>query len=217
MLYQADFSPVTTQTPPRRAVVQVHFADRGMTLAYYNDRFDLQCGDLVYVEGKLAGLLGRVCAINYNFRIRLEDYRRVIARVDTHVRGQFHMAGNHFITFDSNALPLRQAALWFRAPTQGGIYVSGSDSARIALNDLQTLYLSDTTAARGQAYYRESRVRYLCLQSGRGHAFVKGYDAYEVRFCYEDGYVSQLTCDCYSGGNCKHILATLLQLREIIL
>ena len=38
---------------PRRSVVRVHFPQRNMTLAYYNDRFDLHCGDMVYVDGKL--------------------------------------------------------------------------------------------------------------------------------------------------------------------
>ena len=42
---------------PRKSVVQIYFADRHMTLAYYNDQFDLHLGDLVYVDGKqrLAG------------------------------------------------------------------------------------------------------------------------------------------------------------------
>ena len=64
---------------PRRSVVRVHFPQRNMTLAYYNDRFDLHRGDLVYVDGKLEGMRGRVVDVNYNFRIDLADYKRVIA------------------------------------------------------------------------------------------------------------------------------------------
>ncbi len=45
---------------PRRSVMQVYFPGRNMTLAYYNDRFDLCPGRLVYVDGKLEGLCGRV-------------------------------------------------------------------------------------------------------------------------------------------------------------
>ena len=44
---------------PRRSVVRVHFPQRNMTLAYYNDRFDLHRGDLVYVDGKLEGMRPR--------------------------------------------------------------------------------------------------------------------------------------------------------------
>lgn len=90
---------------PRKSVVQVHFPTRNMTLAYYNDRFDLQRGDLVFVDGKLEGLRGRVVDVTYNFKIRLSDYKRVIAVADTKVSGEFHLAGSHFVTFDPSTLP----------------------------------------------------------------------------------------------------------------
>ena len=69
---------VAEEREPRRSVVRVQFPQRNMTLAYYNDRFDLHCGDLVYVDGKLEGKRGRVVDVNYNFRINLADYKRVI-------------------------------------------------------------------------------------------------------------------------------------------
>ena len=47
-------------TAPKRSVVEVHFPGRGIDLSYYNDKFDLKIGDLVYVDGKLEGKLGRV-------------------------------------------------------------------------------------------------------------------------------------------------------------
>ena len=55
---------------PRKSVVQVYFAGRNMTLSYYNDQFDLHCGDIVYVDGKLEGLRGCVTEVNYNFKIK---------------------------------------------------------------------------------------------------------------------------------------------------
>lgn len=67
------------QAAPRRSVVQVYFPARHRTLAYYNDRFDLRQGDLVFVDGKLEGKQGRVEEASYNFGIRLSDYQRVIA------------------------------------------------------------------------------------------------------------------------------------------
>ena len=45
---------------PRKSLVEVFFSGRNMTLTYYNDQFDLHSGDMVYVDGKLEGLLGRV-------------------------------------------------------------------------------------------------------------------------------------------------------------
>ena len=58
---------------PRKSVVRVHFPARNMNLSYYNDAFDLKCGDIVFVEGKLEGLRGRVVDVAYNFKIKLSD------------------------------------------------------------------------------------------------------------------------------------------------
>ena len=44
---------------PRKSLVQVRFPGKGIALSYYNDQFDLKKGDLVYVDGKLEGQLGR--------------------------------------------------------------------------------------------------------------------------------------------------------------
>ena len=59
MAFRIKFSAGTAhkseRTIPRRSVVQVYFAANHRSLAYYNDRFDLKPGDLVFVDGKLAG------------------------------------------------------------------------------------------------------------------------------------------------------------------
>ena len=65
---------------PRRSMVQVYFAERNMNLAYYNDQFDLHCGDTVYVDGKLEGMRGRVTQVSYNFKIKgISDLIRATA------------------------------------------------------------------------------------------------------------------------------------------
>ena len=90
---EAAYTVPQQAAEPRKSVVQVQFAGRNEALAYYNDRFDLQVGDMVYVDGKLEGQRGRVVEVNYNFKIRLSDYKRVVAVADTAVHGQFFMAG----------------------------------------------------------------------------------------------------------------------------
>ena len=113
---------------PRKSVVQVQFPCFGHSLAYYNDQFDLHQGDRVYVDGKLEGEIGVVTSVAYNFKIKLSDYKRVIAVVDTCVHGQFYIAGAYCVTFDPHTLPAAQATLWFRAPSrEDEIYESGSD------------------------------------------------------------------------------------------
>ena len=78
---------------PRKSVVRVHFPARNMNLSYYNDAFDLKRGDIVFVEGKLESLRGRVVDVAYNFKIKLSDYKRVISVADTNVQGEFSSPG----------------------------------------------------------------------------------------------------------------------------
>ena len=96
---------ISRKPKPTRSLVQVRFPARGMTLSYYNDQFDLHCGDLVFVDGKLEGFRGHVVDVCYTFKIKLSDYKRVISVADTKVHGEFHFAGSHFVTFDRSALP----------------------------------------------------------------------------------------------------------------
>ena len=107
---------VKPEITARKSVVQVYFPDRDRSYAYYNNKFDLKCGDIVFVEGKLEGLRGRVTDVNYNFKIKLSDYKRVISVVDTNVKGEFYMAGSHLVTFDTNSLPRNKVVSWFKAP-----------------------------------------------------------------------------------------------------
>lgn len=212
----AYVAPQQTATP-KKSVVQVKFPGRGMALAYYNDLFDLHTGDWVYVDGKLEGQRGRVVEVNYNFKIKVSDYKHVIALVDTAVSGQFFMAGSHFVTFDPSALPVGKIATWFMAPAKDDDeYISGNDDASFQLKDLKGFELTSTIAERGHAYYMESRVRYICVDGTHGYAIVEGGNIYEVEFEYKSGEISNLTCSCFCGYNCKHEFATMLQLRETL-
>lgn len=201
---------------PRRSVVQVRFPDRGMHLAYYNDRFDLKCGDMVYVDGKLEGQMGYVTEVNYNFKIRISDYQRVIAVVNTSVHGEFYQAGSHFVTFDREALPMDQAVTWFKAPGSEEEYVSGSDDTAFSLEHLGEMEIRPVIAERGHDYYLQNRVKYLCIDGTKGYAIVEGREPYEVEFTYRNGEISHLTCSCFCSYHCKHEFATMLQLKEVL-
>ena len=202
---------------PRKSVVQIHFSGRHMTLAYYNDQFDLHCGDMVYVDGKLEGLIGRVTEVNYNFKIKVSDYKRVIAVVDTDIHGQFFMAGSHFVTFDKEALPSSKAVRWFKAPAKDDDeFVSGNDNTSFSLDDLSGMWVTSVTAERGHEYYMKNKVRYISIDGTKGYAIVEGSKAYEVEFEYQGGEISQLVCSCFCSYNCKHEFATMLQLSETL-
>ncbi len=202
---------------PRKSLVQVRFPGRGMALTYYNDQFNLKPGDRVYVDGKLEGLLGRVTEINYNFKIKVSDFKKVIAVVDTDVSGEFHMAGSHFVTFDSASLPVEKVKLWFKAPEkEDEEVISSSDDSSFLLSDLKGMNISSAIAQRGHEYYLENRVSYLCLDGTKGFAVVEGSEAYFVEFQYCNGEISHLICDCPCACTCKHEFAAMLQLRETL-
>ena len=105
----------TSVSSPKKSLVQVYFPKRGMNLSYYNDQFDLQVGDTVYVDGKLEGLRGRVTDVSYSFKIKLSDYKRVIAVADTHISGELRMAGSHLVSFDPQT---KSSLLGSRLPTK---------------------------------------------------------------------------------------------------
>ena len=106
---QEQPQPVQQVAAPKKSVVKVYFIGSGKKLSYYNDQFDLHNGDMVYVEGSMEGQRGRVIEVSYNFKIKLSDYKRVVAVIDTNVHGQFFMAGSHFVAFDPVALPALKA------------------------------------------------------------------------------------------------------------
>lgn len=202
---------------PRKSLVQVRFPGKGMALHYFNDLFDLKIGDRVYVDGKLEGQMGRIVGVSYNFKIKLSDYQKVIAVADTDVHGQFHMAGSHFVTFDAATLPAAQVSTWFKPPAkEEGEIVSGTDNTSFCLDDLKGMNVPLAIAERGHDYYAENRVRYLCLDDGKGFAIVEGSEGYIVEFDYEDGEIRHLFCDCPCGCACKHEFAAMLQLRETL-
>ena len=125
----APAAPAETAAVP--SVVRVFFPERGQAYSYYNDRFDLHDGDLVYVSGKLARQRGQVVAVDYNFRIRLADYERVIGAADRNVRGTFYALGAHLVTLEPNVLPFQQVRGWFLPPEADGEYAVGHGPGRV--------------------------------------------------------------------------------------
>ncbi|MDE6261140.1 MAG: SWIM zinc finger family protein [Oscillospiraceae bacterium] len=201
----------------RPTIVQIFFPDRNRTLSYYNDRFDLRVGDIVFVDGKLEGLRGRVTAVSTHFKVKVEDYKRVIGVADTRVVGEFFQAGAHLITFDPLVLPWKQFCSWVKPSKEDETeYYISYDEDGFPLDDLSGLDAPSAVFERSLAYYQENRVSYLCLNGSQGRAIVEGTKPYEVEFQYKDGQISNLFCDCPCGYTCKHEVAVLLQLRETL-
>lgn len=215
-------APVVTaprSTEGVKSVVHVCFSNRNVTLAYFNDKFDLRRGDLVYVSGKYEGICGIVVDVAYNFKIKMSQFQKVVAWADTEVHGKFYLAGSHSVTFDRKALPKTKVITWFKAPDddENDEYIIGSDEDNVfPLADLKEMKINVEIAERGRAYYFENRVRYISIDGTEGYAIVEGTEIYEVEFAYDAGNISHLICNCYCSFNCKHEYATMLQLREIL-
>ncbi len=207
--------PYREAVQPKKSVVQVYFPHKGMSWAYYNDSFDLKIGDFVYVDGMLKGHRGQVKEVNYSFKIKLSEYKKVVAVIDTDVKGDFYLAGSHIVSFDRTTIPFSKVLTWFKAPESDEEYASGDDDAfRFPLDDLSKMQIPHDTAKRGHDYYMENRVGFVEIDGTRGHAIVEGGENYEIAFDYIDGEISNLKCDCFCSGVCKHEFAAMLQLKE---
>ena len=199
------------------SVVRVKFRSCGRELDYFNDQFDLKPGDPVFVDGKLAGQRGRVTAVSRHFKIKTDDYKRVIGLADICVSGQFRNAGSHLVTFDRRALPYSQFRTWVLPPRDDDTeYFVRFDEEDIDLSDLGAWHIDPGVRERGIDYYRDNHVLYLCLDGDSGKAIVDGTRPYEVEFRYDGGMISDLSCDCPCGYHCKHEVAALLQLQETL-
>lgn len=202
---------------PKKSVVQVYFPHRGMGWAYYNDSFDLKVGDFVYVEGKLEGHRGQVTEVNYSFKIKLSVYKKVIAVIDTNIKGDFYLAGSHIVSFDRNAIPFSKVLTWFKAPENDEEYISENDDTnKFPLDDLSKMKIGNSTAERGYNYYTKNKVSFVEIDGAQGHAIVEGNENYEIEFDYCDGEISNLKCSCFCSGTCKHEFAAMLQLKETL-
>ncbi len=201
---------------PVKSAVRVFFPDRNMTLSYYNDAFDLKPGDIVYVEGKLEGLCGRVVEVSLSFKIKLSDYKRVIGLADTDVTGRLFFAGSHMVSFEPHALPYEKVRTWFMPPENDEEYVTGNGGASFQLSDLSGMKISSEIAERGHDYYIQNKVSYISLDGYKGKAIVEGTRAYELEFEYRNGEISGLNCNCFCAYPCKHEFAAMLQLKETL-
>lgn len=207
---------VASDNKPKKSVVRVYFPVRNMTLSYYNDLFDLHKGDIVYVDGKLEGLQGRVVDVTYTFKIKLSDYKRVIAVADTNVTGEFYFAGSHILSFDRRAIPFEKVITWFNAPASDDEYAVGDGNESFPLDDLSAMNISHDIAERGNEYYMENKVCYISVDGTQGKAIVNGNETYIVEFTCRDGEISNLVCSCFCSYTCKHEFAAILQLRECL-
>lgn len=212
-----DLQPLEIgENKPVKSIVQVRFPSQGRSFAYYNDRFDLLVGDIVFVEGKLEGVQGVVTELSRSFKIKLSDYKRVISVADTTVKGELFFGGSHLIAFDKSVIPYEKVRGWFLPPESDEEVAVGYDDEGFFLDELGDFEIKPEIAKRGFDYYNHNKVVYISVDGTNGRAIVEGSRFYEVGFDYDNGEIRNVTCDCFCSYHCKHEFAMLLQLRETL-
>ena len=225
--YKADASekdevcPVDSEKKGKKSLVKVFFPARSAEYTYYNDSFNLNKGDIVYVEGKLEGVMGIVREVKYKFKIKLSDYKKVLQAVSFKASGSFYMTKTDMLTFTEGALSYDNVRLCYIPPLKDDDeFVSGDEcdeeEKSFLLSDIPSDTFSETVVFRGTDYFYSGKVVYLELDGKKGRAIVEGTKNYEVEFRFNNGEISSLLCTCYCTDNCKHEYAVLMKLKRTL-
>ena len=225
--YEAKHSKKSTSKScntdkPVRSLVRVRFVRRHQHLLYYNDRFNLKEGDVVYVSGKLAGEPGVVTSVTTKFCIHSIDYERVLSVLDLTIHGSFTQVGNKMVSFHTPAITPEQFDSWITPPEDPNVKreedeekdeILSGEGFTIDINHLEACKeITDAVAGRAIDYCEDGRVRYLCVQNGVGRAYIQGQKWYRVDFNFTGGVMTDIYCDCPYAELCKHETAVALTL-----
>lgn len=206
---------VTERIEPVRSLVSVRFDGKDRTLTYYNDRFDLNPGDRVFVSGKLEGKPGIIESVTTRFKIRLSDCERVIALAQTPLHGKYTPTGSMMQSYDPAALSPEDFRKWILPPEETDdpgeiVFGDGYEIALKAPNEAEGF--DPDVFERALDYVRDDRIGYVSVRGGTGRAYLRGSRWYELEFMLRNGYISEAYCECPFPGLCKHLLAVTVLL-----
>lgn len=223
-----DKAPVSVEAPvvdaPVKSLVKIHFPESNRELSYYNDRFALQKGDVVYVAGKMAGEAGVVTSVTTKFRIHASDYQRVLVKLDLSFHGSFDRIQDKMVCYDADCIPAARFGSWVIPPVEenkkddeDSDEVISGEGYTIDIHNIEACEeLTDLIGHRAIDYCADGRVRYLSIRDGIGCAYVEGTKWYRVDFRFNsDGLITDMFCDCPYPGLCKHEVAVALTLRML--
>lgn len=214
-----DCPQVSSPTP---SVVTVAF-ENGKQYSYYNDCFELEVGDYVYVDGKLAGKRGQVIFQTYQFCVNLKYYKRVLQKINRTVHGTFIKSDMFLVCRDATALPYSQIHPWFFPPETDGekneiVYGEGF---RINLSGDNSCFDCDYSDYKtGVDYFYDKTTQYISCVHGVGQVIIK--DTHDpqnyvtVSFHYVNGTMESVYCDCIEPGFCPHIHTAATAIRYLL-
>lgn len=199
-----------------RSIVKVGFDD-GRVFPYYNDTFDLKKGDVVYVDGKLQGKRGIVLDVTTKFKVDLEVYKRVIAKLDFDFHGEFVKINSFMVSFNENSLPFEQVKSWYFPPKEKEQEFFTGDGYTFDLltdeDDLDFVLYN-----KAMELLNDGALKYLNIANGVGRAIIGNENVHIVEFNYnaETCVVTDMYCDCLAFGFCKHCVAVCIALHKLI-
>lgn len=201
------------------SLVKVKFEDSHKVLDYYNDKFDLQEGDRVFVEGSMAGKIGEVISVSTHFKIKLKDYRKVIAHPTISFDGRFRRINDKMVA-TGNCCPYPEMfRSWVSCTAEDDedVEIVTGEPFRVSLDGFgEADGISEQVFTKALEYCQQGRVAYLRLSGGKGTAFVRGTKWYELHFTVEGGEVDNIVCDCPYPYFCKHAVAVLITLKLLL-
>ncbi|MGN0528596.1 MAG: hypothetical protein ACI4IE_05640 [Eubacterium sp.] len=208
-------APEVVAEEPVRSVVTVRF-ENGREYPYYNDEFNLKVGDVVFVDGKLAGQQGRVTGVTTKFKVSLDYYKRVIARLNLNFNGGFERVNGFMLSKDC-VLPFEQVNAWFNPPREDEEEFFIGEGYEVMLgktDECEDVYRDEYID--GAELFYDDAVKYISVKNGLGKAIVKSSKYHTVDFTLENGVIKNLYCDCISAHCCKHIVAVCMAIQMLI-
>ena len=145
--------------------------------------------------------MGFITEVSYCFKIRLSEYKRVIYRVDTEIRGKLYLLGDFFAAFEKDVIPKEKILPWFVRPDiEDDVACSYGKGTEAELSD------SEFTCDKLPL---SSVIPYFCIDKSAVSAVVnmgngRSYGINEVEFTFDNVKAHNMTCSCYEVGLCIH-------------
>ena len=167
-------SPVPPkQNPVQPSVAEVYFYEEDVSLPYYTDRFNLEEGDTVFVEGKMAGKRGQVQKVSHTFRIRSGEYEQIRCVVTFSKPSKLCFSTSHLIEFRARALSVKQVKSWFGIPDEKVEQLISEGSENFRVSDPFTTGVNYEFGLKAHnEYFRKNKVKYLSIENGNGYDIV---------------------------------------------
>lgn len=199
--------PEIAEEKPVRSVVTVHFIN-GREYPYYNDMFNLKVDDIVYVDGKLAGIPGRVTEVTTKFKVSLDFYKKVIAKLNLDFHGEFKNTACFVACTNPDVLNIEQVKSWYFSPREEKEEFFVGDGYTVNLDNIPACDdYKDDELDDAADIFNERDVKFVTVKNGKGYAIVKRNKPHLVEFEYKNGVISNLLCDCIKPGLCAHSFA----------